>query len=103
MVEHSFEPSSLQAEADGSLRSRPAWSEFQDSQGYTESQSQKEQKNELTNGVVGRGKGREGKGGEGGEKGKASSLLQVCNLIYWQLDQESPRNKARIWHAESPS
>jgi hypothetical protein len=40
MVAHAFNPSTWEAEADGFLSSRPAWSteqsEFQDSQGYTE-------------------------------------------------------------------
>ena len=37
MVAHAFNPSTWEAEADGSLSLRPAWStEFQVSQGYTE-------------------------------------------------------------------
>jgi hypothetical protein len=37
MVAHTFDLSTLEAEAGGFLSSRPAWStEFQDSQGYTE-------------------------------------------------------------------
>ena len=38
MVAHAFNPSTLEAEAGGSLSSRPAWSTelVQDSQGYTE-------------------------------------------------------------------
>jgi hypothetical protein len=37
MAHSSFDPSDLEAEAGGSLNSRPAWStEFQDNQGYTE-------------------------------------------------------------------
>jgi hypothetical protein len=41
VVEHTFNPSTWEAEAGGFLSSRPAWStewesEFQDSQGYTE-------------------------------------------------------------------
>ena len=37
-MEHTFSPSTREAEAGGFLSSRPAWSqsEFQDSQGYTE-------------------------------------------------------------------
>jgi hypothetical protein len=38
VVVHAFNPSPWEAEAGGSLSSRPTWlqSEFQDSQGYTE-------------------------------------------------------------------
>jgi hypothetical protein len=35
VVAHTFNPSTPEAEGGGFLSSRPAWSEFQDSQGYT--------------------------------------------------------------------
>jgi hypothetical protein len=45
MVAHTFNPSTREAEADGFLSSRPAWStEFQDSQGYTEKPCLEKQK-----------------------------------------------------------
>jgi hypothetical protein len=34
VVAHTFNPSTWEEEAGGFLNSRPAWSEFQDSQGY---------------------------------------------------------------------
>jgi hypothetical protein len=60
VVAHAFNPSTREAEAGGSLSSRPAWStEFQDSQGYTEKpclekqkQTKKKSVNEQTFGCV---------------------------------------------------
>jgi hypothetical protein len=51
VVVYAFNPSTLEAEADKFLRSRPAWSqsEFQDSQGYTEKPCLKNNNNKTKN------------------------------------------------------
>jgi hypothetical protein len=49
VVAHTFNPSTWEAEAGGFLSSRPAWStEFQDSQGYRETLSQKTKTKQKT-------------------------------------------------------